>query len=668
MASRIVSTLNDLDKISNRIYHKHSKERFRAGIEAKLKSSREKAERSLREIDEGSSDSSKVSSSNNSSIGSATLSSRYFSSSASTSSRSTTSECQNKAGKEKTRSEPSTSKPTESRQRERIQRRKTKSCPSCSVDNNTVKNYQTDDADEVPRTVSVFGKCNGKGSEYKPTAWFNLPQETSVGVIDTLACNAMNKKPLCYSVNVKKGESVPNLLRNKLEVRVGQNGIVRTEKKTETVMLEVCDRDVTQGKKRTAPLSWEEQLHWHNACVILSEPITDGNPASKNLCETHPVIFHEKKPTEQEKESKPGEDKNHLPTYKVSLESRWVYADRRNLVSSSSKCITSVEIEDTRSVDGEVVCSEKKHLSQDSANHSKKEHTRVLNTGGRVAKKVSFEDKRDVKEKTVSNKTEEDSGKNETRTLEEATAVDAKTDDTDKVPFVLSSVPKVRPKTSYERSRRDDEDATKDVQKLQRPNTAPSAPPSSPRNYSDSRLSYNFAPIKIPTSQVEVENDNFLSQNQTNGESQNSVELSQSSSPEDEKQNDIEENEEFAAFSVQISPGSSTEQDTVQNDSAPKKRVSFGGYKSAPLSRTTFRQAEANLPRAKSSTAIQQRRPCKAPPPVVVESESSLELPKDLPPAQALVALRKKIRDDLAQQNHELQLDIQQLYLRKHSE
>ena len=151
---------------------------------------------------------------------------------------------------------------------ERIQRRKTKSCPSCPLSNNTEPDKSEVSKSDTPRTVSVFGKYNGKESEYKPTVWFNLPQGTSTGVIDSFACDAKNKKPLCYSINVKKGESVPNLLRHNLEVRVGQNGIVRTEKKREMAS-DLGKRNAKQGKKRTAPLNWEEQLHWQNVSIFI---------------------------------------------------------------------------------------------------------------------------------------------------------------------------------------------------------------------------------------------------------------------------------------------------------------------------------------------------------------------------------------------------------------
>lgn len=156
--------------------------------------------------------------------------------------------------------------------REKIQRRKTKSCPSCTLSSKTSgrDEKKQDNKADIPRTASFFGKYNGKDSEYKPTVWFNLPQETSVGVIDSFLCDTKNTTPLCYSINVKKGESVPNLLRHNLEVRVGQNGVVRTEKNREKVP-ELGDENAKQGKKRTAPLNWEEQLNWQNVSILLFE-------------------------------------------------------------------------------------------------------------------------------------------------------------------------------------------------------------------------------------------------------------------------------------------------------------------------------------------------------------------------------------------------------------
>lgn len=342
----------------------------------------------------------------------------------------------------------------------------------------------------------------------------------------------------------------------------------------------------------------------------------------------------------------------------MGLESRWVYPDRRNLVSSAEKCIISVEVEDTRSGGRKDSSDRKRH----SLNLSGNETTQDLNLVESISKKVSFEDEGTVTSKTITDVTEKDlSGESRKEMLEEDTKTSTKLDDTRKSNFQPDVAGEARPKTSHERSRKDGEEATMDIRKLRRPHTAPAVPPSSHRVYFDSRLN-NFLPIKIPTSQGEVENSSsFLSvDNQASEEKDSFIELNQSSSSEDENENDYSIGEDCPTFSIQVSP-SSCEKGAFQGDGAtPKKRVTF--CKSAPIVRTVSRREKARVPRVRSSSS---NRPTQ---PIVIEAETSLELPKHLPPAQALVALRKKIRDDLAHQNHELQLDIQQLYLRKHLE
>ena len=341
----------------------------------------------------------------------------------------------------------------------------------------------------------------------------------------------------------------------------------------------------------------------------------------------------------------------------MGLESRWVYPDRRNLISSAEKCIVSVEVEDTRSGDRKDSSERKLHTLNLSGN----EATQDFNLVESISKKVSFEDEGTVASKTITDVTEKDlSNKSKKEMLEEDTKTSTKVDDTRKSNFQPDVAGKARPKTSHERSRKDGEEATMDIGKLRRPHTAPAAPPSSPRVYFD-RL-YNCVPIKIPTSQGEVENSSsFLSVgNEASEEKDSFIELNQSSSSEDENENDYSIGEDCPTFSIQVSP-SSCEKGAFQGGGAtPKKRVTF--CKSAPIVRPVPRLEKARVPRARSSSS---NRP---PQPIVIEAESSLELPKHLPPAQALVALRKKIRDDLAHQNHELELDIQQLYLRKHLE
>lgn len=382
----------------------------------------------------------------------------------------------------------------------------------------------------------------------------------------------------------------------------------------------------------------------------------------QGLCETHPVIFHEKKSEKGKADSKRNEQKIHSPAYKLSLETRWVYPDRRNLVSTGDKSITVVEVEDTRSEEDEVVGTSSKRRSQHGVNVNSKEHTVEQNIDEKVPKRVSFEDEERTSVKAVGITEEKPKEVKKSETL----TISIETDESKKVDS--DEIRKIRPKTSRERSRTNEDEMAIDARKLRRPHTAPPAPPSSPRLQAESRIA-NWIPIKIPTSEGELaESSNDVNtENETSKGKETLAERSGSATPEEDERN-LVENEESPAFSVEISTGSTPDKDAIQ-DGMPKKRVSFAnGPKSAPVSRTSTPLKEGIIPqRAKSSTAL-QRKPYKSPSPVVIVSESSLELPKNLPPAQALVALRKKIREDLAQQNRDLQLDIQQLYLRKHSD
>ncbi|KAJ7357761.1 hypothetical protein OS493_023236 [Desmophyllum pertusum] len=114
----------------------------------------------------------------------------------------------NKVGKEKmSKSSTTSTKSTANGQRvERIQRRKTKSCPSCPLSNNTEEKCEVSKSD-TPRTVSVFGKYNGKESEYKPTVWFNLPQEQAL--VSSIHLHAMQRtKSLCVTLLMLKKAKV----------------------------------------------------------------------------------------------------------------------------------------------------------------------------------------------------------------------------------------------------------------------------------------------------------------------------------------------------------------------------------------------------------------------------------------------------------------------------
>lgn len=369
------------------------------------------------------------------------------------------------------------------------------------------------------------------------------------------------------------------------------------------------------------------------------------------------MIFHKRK-TERGKDSicKRIEEKIHSPAYKLSLETRWVYPDRRNLLSTrdTCKCITAVEVEDARFED--VISADSKPSSQHGVSVIAKAH--APNVEEKVLKKVSFEDEEASSENVVGIIETKHRENKEERKFNELTSV---TDESNKLD--CGSVRNIRPKTSRERTRTNEDELTTDVRKLRRPQTAPPGPPPTPRLQAS-----NCIPIKIPTSEADMESNSFANspENQTSEEKLTFLARSESITPE-EAEWSLTENEEFPAFSIEISAGSTRDKIAVQ-DGCPPKRVSFkNGPRSAPVSRTSTPHQEAIIPRANSSTAF-QRRPNKSPSPVVIVSESSLELPKDLPPAQALVALRKKIREDLVQQNRDLQLDIQQLYLRKHSE
>ena len=353
----------------------------------------------------------------------------------------------------------------------------------------------------------------------------------------------------------------------------------------------------------------------------------------QSLCETHPVIFYERK-TGRGKDSKGNQEKIYSPAYRLHLETRWVSPDRRNWVATRDKYITAVEVEDARS-EGVVSCQLSVQISQ--------------NAEEKILKRVSFEDGESSSEKVVG--IIEAKRSEEVRKFNELTPV---TDESKKIG--CGSVQNVRPKTSRERTRTNEGEMMSDVGKQRRPQSAPPGPPSTPRLQAESRFS-NCAPIKIPTSEAD----------QTSEEEQTFVEQSVSVPPEESDESLIE-NEEFPAFSIEVSAGSARDKIALQ-DGCPPKRVSFEkGHRSAPVSRTASSHREVIIPqRAKSSTAF-QRSSCESPSPVAIVSESSLELPKGLPPSQALVALRQKIREDLAQQNRDLQLDIQQLYLRKHSE
>lgn len=90
--------------------------------------------------------------------------------------------------------------------------------------------------------------------------------------------------------------------------------------------------------------------------------------------------------------------------------------------------------------------------------------------------------------------------------------------------------------------------------------------------------------------------------------------------------------------------------------------------KSAPIERNT-QQPTGTLSRSQSSTStrVKTEKYVQPKPVAVMGNSDPLELPPNMPPGQALIELRKKIRENLAKETADLQLDIQQLYLKHHS-
>lgn len=313
------------------------------------------------------------------------------------------------------------------------------------------------------------------------------------------------------------------------------------------------------------------------------------------------------------------------------------------MLSSRNKYITSVEIEDCG--DGDVARREKTCPFEGFLESGKKEDHRVAvsKTGGNVVKKVSFKDEKEVTEMlSLSVEGEKDTKKVEVRgRVIPVTPIVLKSNDIE-VSSSMTSVPKVRPKTSTayrERSRTYNNDFV-DARKLERPLTAPPVSPSSRYTRYSSRHC-NLIPIKIPTSKDE-DKKNVL--NTTN--------------------NSTDPDQSFTEFSESESPSLDSIVSGKESD-VPKKQITFGTCKSAPIVRNSNQNEKRKLFRAKSSTGVERK---KHPSASVVESTFSLELREEVPPARALTDLRKLIYDDLTQQNRELQLDIQRLYLKKHAE
>ena len=83
---------------------------------------------------------------------------------------------------------------------------------------------------DTPRSVSVYGRHTQSTNDIElSSSWFNFQPGLDAGEIDTSVCEALNIKPLCYTVNVKESKSMPVLLKHQMQVRIGKNGLVKME-------------------------------------------------------------------------------------------------------------------------------------------------------------------------------------------------------------------------------------------------------------------------------------------------------------------------------------------------------------------------------------------------------------------------------------------------------
>ena len=369
------------------------------------------------------------------------------------------------------------------------------------------------------------------------------------------------------------------------------------------------------------------------------------------------MIFHPKaraeEPLKRARSSGDTSSATRRPAYRTYVETRTLSADRRNLVASRQENLfTEIGIEDARESEGVDTEEDepKGHVCEMSGtlDEAKGDPSDVLSSEGearehldklmatdpiplpvgKIPKKVSFDE--------VGREEHEEAVK---------LVEDLKIVDKDAVPKKKTLT---RPRTSRERllSTRDLEG---DSSQRKRPYTAP---PSTPRHHHDNvqevcQSSVNHhATVIIPTSRLDSNDTENADTNNEYAEEHKNGRVAR-----DKDSETLEENVFTDAESEETGKGRN------------QLRVRF-----APMSAATRQAPHRNesAGRAKSAT-VHRQKAYSPPPPVVVTSDSMLELPKGLTPADALLSLRKKIREDLEQQNRDLQLDIQQLHLNRHS-
>jgi hypothetical protein len=356
--------------------------------------------------------------------------------------------------------------------------------------------------------------------------------------------------------------------------------------------------------------------------------------------------------------------------YRMYLERRLLLSDRGNL-TCGGKCFTSVEIEDARDE-----IEEKKSLKvinltlkRDDSDVDRMDMSTTIRNIENIyprrsvaSKSSSWEipndevventevdhlltSKLDISQPKESDKTDKINKRvsfnDKLYTSEVSDSMRSQgLNNIDREPNVQPASPlKQRPKSSKERS----ELLFKLQNKPKRPCTAP---PCSPRYSRDASFlrELNLAPIRVPTSE-EVLSDR---EENDNGREENA-------DMEDVERSKLESDNEI----------NSSDRSTA--DGQPAMRV-LVACKSAPNVRVTSTTQE-HISRSMTSMSSRTNKNKYIPPkPIAVFADSSMELPPNLPPAQALVELRRKIREDLAKETADLQLDIQQLYLKHHTD
>lgn len=342
-------------------------------------------------------------------------------------------------------------------------------------------------------------------------------------------------------------------------------------------------------------------------------------------------------------------------SYRLYMDKKLV-SDRRNL-TCGLKCVTSVQIEDGS---GDVVCKDDSNPMKRTKSHDSDmmDMSNTIKNIEKIYRTSSEESERKVPQEKTSEEDNQstknwvenpDHHKEKDKNLEEekvkiSKKVSFKDDLEGQEVLVINSARKdilnletkvattnentKRPSSSLSRSNLDRYQEFK-TNKAKRPYTAPHCSPRTPKDLDflekidKSSHVKQLMPILVPTS-----NDNEVLSESEVGPQKEMPEPS-------EKVHDI--------------------------------RVTFG-CKSAPTARTV-KHAEEPIQRSLSttSTRVKTEKYVRPEPTAVLDNSDPMELPPYVPPGQALIELRKKIRENLAKETADLQLDIQQLYIKHHS-